>query len=180
MRVISGTAKAMPLNSIEGLATRPTLDRVKEALFSSIQFQIPESVVLDLFAGSGALGIEALSRGARQAVFCDSSYKAIQMIKQNLERTKLTENAIVMQKDYLECLESLIKKFDFIFLDPPYQTEYARKAIEKILLLDLLQEDGMIIVETDQKENILENLEINIKTIKNYGRVKLIYLTRKG
>ena len=180
MRVISGTAKAMPLNSIEGLATRPTLDRVKEALFSSIQFQIPESVVLDLFAGSGALGIEALSRGARQAVFCDSSHKAIQMVKQNLERTKLTENAIVMQKDYLECLESLTTKFDFIFLDPPYQTEFARKAIEKILLLDLLQEDGMIIVETDQKENILENLEINIKTIKNYGRVKLIYLTRKG
>ena len=180
MRVISGTAKAMPLNSIEGLATRPTLDRVKEALFSSIQFQIPDSKVLDLFAGSGALGIEALSRGARQAVFCDNSYKAIQIIKQNLERTKLTENAIVMQKDYLECLEGLTKKFDFIFLDPPYQTEYARKAIEKILLLDLLQEDGMIIVETDQKENILENLEINIKTIKNYGRVKLIYLTRKG
>ena len=71
-------------------------------------------------------------------------------------------------------------KFDFIFLDPPYQTEYVRKAIEKILLLDLLQKDGMIIVETDQKENMLENLEINIKAKKNYGRVKLIYLTRKG
>ena len=180
MRVISGTAKAMPLYSIEGLKTRPTLDRVKEALFSSIQFQIPESVVLDLFAGSGALGIEALSRGAKQAIFCDDSYNATKIIKQNLEKTNLIENAIVIQKDYLECLESLTMKFDFIFLDPPYQTEYVRKAIEKILLLDLLQKDGMIIVETDQKENMLENLEINIKAKKNYGRVKLIYLTRKG
>ena len=91
MRVISGTAKAMPLYSIEGLKTRPTLDRVKEALFSSIQFQIPESVVLDLFAGSGALGIEALSNGSVEAYFVDNNKVAIKVIKDNIRDLKITE-----------------------------------------------------------------------------------------
>ena len=128
MRVISGTAKGVQLNSLEGLETRPTLDRVKEALFSSIQFQIPEATILDLFSGSGALGIEALSREAKQVVFCDNSRKAVQIIKENLEKTKLKDRAIVIQNDYMNCLENLNMKFDFIFLDPPYDTEFSTYA----------------------------------------------------
>jgi len=180
MRVISGSAKGIQLNSLEGLETRPTLDRVKEALFSSIQFQIQDARILDLFSGSGALGIEALSRNAKQAVFCDNSRRAIQIIKDNLERTKLKDKAIVIQKDYIECLESLDMKFDFIFLDPPYKTDFVENAIEKILSLDLLQKNGTIIIETDRKDNILENIEMELKNIKKYGRVKLMFLTRKG
>jgi len=180
MRVISGSAKGIQLNSLEGLETRPTLDRVKEALFSSIQFQIQDARILDLFSGSGALGIEALSRNAKQAVFCDNSRRAIQIIKDNLERTKLKDKAIVIQKDYIECLESLDMKFDFIFLDPPYKTDFVENAIEKILSLDLLQKNGTIIIETDRKDNILENKEMELKNIKKYGRVKLMFLTRKG
>ena len=100
MRVISGKAKGTKLNSLEGIATRPTLDRVKEALFNILQFDLQDAIVLDLFAGSGALGIEALSRNAKQVVFCDNSYKAIQIIEKNLKKTNLNKNAIVINKDY--------------------------------------------------------------------------------
>ena len=123
MRVISGTARGKKLNSLAGLETRPTLDRVKEALFNILQFNIKEASVLDLFSGSGALAIEALSRGAKQAVVCDNSNKAIKIIKENLEATRLIEKTEIINKDYIEALKKLnkeSKKFDIIFLDPPY------------------------------------------------------------
>jgi 16S rRNA (guanine966-N2)-methyltransferase len=141
MRIISGTAKGTKLNTLEGLETRPTLDRVKESLFSIIQLKIPDSNVLDLFAGSGALGIEALSRGASKAVFCDSNYSAIKIVNQNLEKTKLLNKAKVLNTNYNSALESLSnEKFDIVFLDPPYKTNFVEKSIEKILKLDLLSE----------------------------------------
>src|SRR5574344_2016770 len=118
MRVISGTAKGTKLNSIEELTTRPTLDRVKESLFNILQDSVRNQTVLDLFAGSGALGIEALSRGASKAYFCDLNDEAIKFIKQNLEKTKLTSNAIVVKKDYKSFIDSTNEKFDLIFLDP--------------------------------------------------------------
>lgn len=180
MRIISGKAKGIRLYSLEGLETRPTLDRVKEALFSKIQFDIEDSCILDLFAGSGGVGIEALSRGAKKVVFCDNSYKAIKIIEQNLEKTKLKENAIVIKKDYLQCLEDLNMKFDIIFIDPPYKLDYAGIAIEKILELNLLNENGYMILETDDEAKLTENLNVNLYDIKKYGRVKLMFLTRKG
>ncbi len=142
MRVISGTAKGKKLNSLEGLETRPTLDRVKESIFNILQFDIKDKRVLDLFSGSGALAIEALSRGAKKAVLCDNSYKAIQMINKNLEETKLKDKAEVINKDYLEVIQDLKskEKFDIIFLDPPYKSNYIVESIEKILELDLLKE----------------------------------------
>ena len=100
MRVISGTAKGTKLNSINELSTRPTLDRVKEALFNIIQTKIPDSIILDLFSGSGAIGIEFLSRGCEKAYLCDNSQNAVNMINQNLERTRLKDKAVVMKKDY--------------------------------------------------------------------------------
>lgn len=182
MRVISGTARGTKLNSIEELSTRPTLDRVKESLFNIVQPLIDESVVLDLFAGSGAIGIEFLSRGCKTAYLCDSSKNAINMIRQNLERTRLGNNAIVMNTDYKKCLQDLAKRnvaFDIIFIDPPYKDDIAVSSVEMILSLNLLKEDGIIIIETDEKEREikeLDKLDIQVYDIRKYGRANLIFL----
>lgn len=141
MRIISGTARGTKLNTLEGLKTRPTLDRIKESLFSIIQLKLPDSNILDLFAGSGALGIEALSRGANKVVFCDSNYDAIKIVNQNLEKTRFLNNAKVLNTDYSKALEKLSdEKFDIVFLDPPYKTNFVESAIGKIIRLDLLSE----------------------------------------
>lgn len=181
MRVISGLAKGTILYTLEGNATRPTLDRVKEAIFNIIQMDIQDSVVLDLFSGSGALGIEALSRGAKKAVLCDKSKSAINIIKLNLQKTHLEENAIVLQEDYSRALNFLKNtyQFDLIFLDPPYKEEFVKESVEKIIQLNLLQKSGKIIIETDDEERILkeiENLNVSITNLRKYGRVKVIFL----
>lgn len=185
MRVISGIARGTNLYSLAGDTTRPTLDRIKEALFNIIQNQLQEAVVLDLFAGSGALGIEALSRGAKKGIFCDKSKKAIQIIKQNIEKTHLQEKAEVINEDYIKFLKEQGKKekLDIIFIDPPYAQNIAVQAIEEIIKLDILAKDGIIILETDNEEREicqLEKIEINMYDIRKYGRIKLIFLSRKG
>lgn len=186
MRIISGTMRGTKLFTLEGLNTRPTLDRVKEALFSKINFNLEEAIVLDLFSGSGALAIESLSRGAKLSVMCDSSKDAIKIIKQNIEKTKTENRTIVFKCDYKDALEKLEEdkmRFDIIFLDPPYKTDFAEIAAKKIIEKNLLNEDGIIILETDDKEKVLNNLDTNlleIKDIKKYGRVFLLFLIRKG
>ena len=185
MRVISGTARGKKLTSLEGIETRPTLDRVKEALFSILQFDIKGSKVLDLFSGSGALAIESLSRGAEKAILCDSSRNALRVIDKNLVDTRLKSKAKTINKDYLETLDFLKKeneKFDIIFLDPPYKTDYIYISIEKILEYNLLAEDGIIIAETDDENKIeeLKNIEsIEIYDARKYGIVHIIFI-RKG
>ena len=182
MRVISGTARGTKLNSIEELSTRPTLDRVKESLFNIISPRIQDSVVLDLFAGSGAIGIEFLSRGCMTAYLCDNSNKAINMIRQNLERTRLQDNAIVINKDYRKCLQDIANKnvkFDIIFIDPPYKDDIAVDSVQEILSLNLLKKDGIIIIETDEKDREIDNLkklDIQVYDIRKYGRANLIFL----
>ena len=182
MRVISGSARGTVLHSIEDISTRPTLDRVKESLFNIIQNDIEDTTVLDLFAGSGAIGIEFLSRRAKQVYFCDKSSKAVAMIEKNLEKTKLKEKAIVYNKDYIDCINTVKNiKFDIIFLDPPYKEEFALDAIEKISNLQLLKDDVIIIIETDEPErdiNRINNMNINYKIydLRKYGRVSLIFL----
>ena len=182
MRVISGTARGTKLNSIEELSTRPTLDRVKESLFNIIQQKIQDSIVLDLFSGSGAIGIEFLSRGCKTAYLCDNSIKAINMIRQNLERTRLQDNAIVINKDYKKCLQDIANKnetFDIIFIDPPYKDDIAVDSVKMILSLSLLKKDGIIIIETDEKDREVDNLkklDIQVYDIRKYGRANLIFL----
>ena len=182
MRVISGTARGTKLNSIDELSTRPTLDRVKESLFNIINSKIDDSVVLDLFAGSGAIGIEFLSRGCRSAYLCDRSNKAINMIQQNLEKTRLQDNAVIINKDYRKCLQDLAKQgvaFDIIFIDPPYKDDIAVDSVEMILSLKLLKQDGIIVIETDEKEREIENLkklDVEIYDSRKYGRANLIFL----
>ncbi len=183
MRVISGTAKGTCLESLEGNKTRPTLDRVKEALFNIIQNDIRDAYVLDLFSGSGALGIEALSRGAKFCVMADKSNEAVKVITKNLQKTRLEENAKVIRNDYVKTLNSLNQKFDLIFIDPPYAEDIAVNAIKQVIELDLLAEDGIIVLETDEEERELENLKkinVNVYDLRKYGRVKLIFLNRKG
>ena len=181
MRIISGSARGTKLFTLEGDATRPTLDRVKESLFSIIQQHIPDAVVLDLFAGSGALSLEALSRGASKAILCDYSKKAINIIKQNIEKTRFTEQAVLLNMDYEKALEYIKLqelKFDIIFLDPPYKKNYLINSIEKILEYDLITKDGIIIAETDEDIDI-NIAKSNVYDIRKYGRVNLIFIKRK-
>ncbi|MBE6917578.1 MAG: 16S rRNA (guanine(966)-N(2))-methyltransferase RsmD [Ruminococcaceae bacterium] len=147
MRVITGKARGVVLKTPEGLQTRPTTDRVKEALFSIIQFDIPGARVLDLFGGSGQLGIEALSRGAKHAVFVDASEQACRLIRENLRRTKLEGEAQVIRSDYLQYLERCREKFDLILLDPPYAEIFLENSLKKISEIDILQSGGIIVAE---------------------------------
>ena len=181
MRIIGGQNRGTKLYMLDGVETRPTLDRVKEAMFSKINFDLLDSVVLDLFSGSGALGLEALSRGAKKAYLCDNSFRAVKIIEKNIQKTKLAEKAVLISCDYMEALERLKNqnvKFDIIFLDPPYKTDYNIKAIDLILRYNLLNENGQMIIETDIPEETLKSLKsftLNIYDIKRYGRVTLIF-----
>ncbi len=147
MRVISGKAKGVVLKAPQGLNTRPTADRVKEALFSIIQFELPASRVLDLFAGSGQLGIEALSREAKSAVFIDEREDACKLVRENLKRTKLENCGKVFRLDYMSYLRRCTEKFDIIFLDPPYAEEFLENSLKAITEIDILQTGGIIVTE---------------------------------
>lgn len=147
MRVITGKARGVNLKTPDGLATRPTADRVKEALFSVINFDIPNADVLDLFGGTGQLGIEALSRGAKSAVFVDESEKACALIRENLHRTKLEQQGRVVRSDYLAFLHSCKAEFDIIFLDPPYAEVFLENALKCITEIDILRSGGIIVCE---------------------------------
>ena len=145
MRVITGKARGMQLKTPDGMLTRPTADRVKEALFSIINFDVPGANVLDLFGGTGQLGIEAMSRGAERCVFVDAREDACKLIKENLKRTKL--EGTVIRSDYMEYLNRCKEQFSIIFLDPPYAEEYLENAIKRITEIDILQTDGIIVTE---------------------------------
>lgn len=184
MRVISGKARGKKLISLEGMNTRPTLDRVKEALFNIIQFDIVDKNILDLFAGSGAIGIEAISRGARSVTFCDNSKDAIRIINTNIKETRSSEQSTVLNKDYISALKYLAEKnekFDIIYLDPPYKTDFANIAIKHIIDLNLLSKDGIIILETDDtnKEEELNKQGIEIFDKRKYGRAILIFIRKE-
>ena len=150
MRVIAGTARRLILKTVEGMDTRPTQDRIKETLFNILQNDLPGCHFLDLFAGSGAIGIEALSRGAAKAVFVDNSKEALSCIRQNLEKTHLADKAIVFGQDCAGAIHALDAKkmhFDIIFMDPPYNNEFEKRVLESIKDSCLINEDTLMIVE---------------------------------
>ena len=166
MRIISGKYKGKKLEGFSIDGTRPTMDRVKESLFGSIQNYVKDSVVLDLFAGSGSLGIEALSNGAKTCYFCDNSNEALKVLKKNLNNI---DNTFILNNSYEETLKILKNKnikFDIIFIDPPYKLNLINNSINKILEYDLLNKNGLIICEYEQEE-IKCNLEL-VKE-KKYG-----------
>ena len=185
MRIISGKARGTKLYTLDGTATRPTLDRVKESLFNIIQNDIEDSTVLDLFSGSGAIGLEFLSRGAKRAVLCDSSKDAIKIIKQNVQKTHFEEKVEVYNMEFTKLVERLQnQKFDIIYIDPPYATDFIKISLEKIIEYELVNENTKIIVETDDETRILnqiEKMDVEITDKRKYGRAMLIFLKiRKG
>jgi 16S rRNA (guanine(966)-N(2))-methyltransferase RsmD len=167
MRVITGSARGAKLKTLEGLATRPTSDRVKEAIFNIIQFDIEGRKVLDLFAGSGQLAIEALSRGAAHAVLVDQSGDAVKVIRDNLKKVKFDQSTTVIQSDYLRYLSTVREQFDIIFLDPPYAENFLENALRKISEIDILTEGGIIVCERS-REKVLPARVGNLICSKDY------------
>ena len=147
MRVISGSARGVALKTPDGSKTRPTADRVKEAMFSIIQFDLPGARVLDLFGGTGQLGIEALSRGAKFSVFVDQGAQACALIRENLKRTRFENSAKVIQSDYDLYLRKNSDKFDITLLDPPYAEVFLENSLKIISEIDILQSGGIIVAE---------------------------------
>lgn len=167
MRVIAGTARSVPLLSRDGLDTRPTADRVKEAVFNIIQFEIEGRQVLDLFGGSGQMAIEALSRSAAGAVIVDRSRESISIIQQNLTKTRLTDRAEVVCADYLEYLNRTKKRFDLVFLDPPYREKFLENALKRISEIDILKTGAIIICERPA-EKVLPEAYSAFRRVKDY------------
>ena len=186
MRIIGGNARGTKLFTLEGLETRPTLDRVKESLFNIISQEIQDSVVLDLFAGSGAIGLEFISRGASFVYFCDRSKDAVNIINKNIQKTHSETKSKVLNVDFKKALNEVKdKKIDIIYIDPPYKTKYIKESIEHIIKLNCINSDGLIIVETDDEKRIIseiEELETEIIDQRKYGRASLLFIkiNRKG
>ncbi|MBR5535363.1 MAG: 16S rRNA (guanine(966)-N(2))-methyltransferase RsmD [Clostridia bacterium] len=178
MRVISGSARGLKLSSLDGLDTRPTLDRVKEALFSMLTPYINQATVLDLFAGSGALGIECLSRGSSDAVFVEMNHSAMDIVKKNVASARLTDKSAFHCKNALEYLKTSDKTFDLIFLDPPYQGGLYEKCLNSIYENSLLNPEGIIILEWDS-ENAPPSIPSQFEVLKQrrYGRVMITFVT---
>lgn len=179
MRIISGTARGTKLYTLKGMQTRPTLDRVKESLFNIIQNKIVDSIFLDLFSGSGAIGLEAASRGAKKVILCDKSKEAINIIKKNIEKTHLEEKVQVFNTDYEMLLKEKIKgKVNIVYIDPPYNSNFAKKSIEILIKNKIVDENSTIIVETDREDIIdeISKLPIEIEDKRKYGRAEIIFL----
>ena len=181
MRVITGTARGRRLKELEGMETRPTTDRVKEGLFSALQFDIEGRRVLDLFAGTGQLGIECLSRGAVSAVFVDRRPDAVKLIRENLKVTELTDRAKVISGDSMEYLKGLREKFDLIFLDPPYEAGLLEPAIAHIAKFDILAPHGIIVAEHPAEKAMPALAEpYRIQKTYRYGKIALTLYRRSA
>lgn len=179
MRVITGSAKGRKLKTLSGEEVRPTTDRVKEALFSIIQFEIEGRRVLDLFAGSGQLGIEALSRGAASAVFVDAARASIEVVRENLNTTKLSQSAQIIQMDSLAFLAGHCGPFDIALLDPPYGVGLLHKALP--MTACRMAPGGVIICESTVKEDLPEQVE-DFRLVRRYpyGKISLTVYRREG
>ncbi len=172
MRVISGDARGTRLVTLDGEDTRPTIERVKEAMFSAIQFGLPGATVLDLFAGSGQLGIEALSRGASTAVFVDENTEATKLVTQNLKATKLFEKGIVLTQTAESYLRFGASKFDYIFLDPPYNKNIPASILPQVA--ELTAENGEVFCETEREATLPKEVSgLVLKKEYKYGKIKL-------
>ena len=182
MRVVAGSARGRRLKELQGMDTRPTTDKVKESMFNIIQFEIQDRKILDAFGGTGQLGIEALSRGARHCTFVEMSRDALSLLKENLKTTDLQDNARVVQGDTIAFLSSCREQFDVILLDPPYHTDLMDRAIESILRFDILAEHGIMVCETAAERELPALPEEVFEPGRSYryGQIKLSIFRRKG
>lgn len=172
MRIITGKAKGIRLKTLEGDATRPTSERVKEAVFSMIQGDVEGREVLDIFAGSGQMGLEAVSRGAAHATMIDSSPLAIKIISENAEKTRLSSQCTIRCMEYMDFIRRNVgKRFDIVFLDPPYASGFYRPALRGMLDSEMLKPTTMIICESDTDEIFGSDKELE-------GRFKIVKQSR--
>lgn len=182
MRVIAGTRRSMPLKTIEGLGTRPTQDRTKETLFNVLQNDVPGSIFLDLFSGSGSIGIEALSRGAKKAYLVENNREAAACIRSNLEFTRFTDDAVLMETDVMTALRRLEGKavFDLVFMDPPYRHEYERQVFEYLAGSSLIHEDTVLVAEAakDTGFDYLEELGFSVVKVKQYKNNMHVFIRK--
>lgn len=178
MRVIAGEKRGTKLISLEGKDTRPTTDRVKESLFNILQWDIEGRLVLDLFAGSGSLGLEALSRGAAHAMFVDANAEAVAVIQSNIQKLRFEGKSKIICTDFQNALKNC-KIYDIIFLDPPYQSNFLDISLDLIYKNVLLSSHGVIICETDKNKQIhYEGFKIKKEVC--YGNTKLCFLELGG
>ncbi len=178
MRIITGTAKGCRLETLSGLDTRPTVERVKEGIFSAISFEIEGRRVLDLFAGSGQMGLEALSRGAASCVFVDASRDAVQIVRRNMTATKLSSHATVLCRDALGYLNQSGETFDLVFLDPPYDSGLAVPCLEA--LSGRISAGGAVLCECDRQTELPDRVgDLYVDRSYRYGRV-IVKLYRRG
>lgn len=185
MRVIAGKARRLSLKTIEGNDTRPTTDRIKETLFNIINSDVYESVFLDLFSGSGAIGIEALSRGAKKAYFVERNKKAIKCIEDNLNFTKLSPEAVIINNDVVSALKIFEKQklvFDIIFMDPPYNQSHEKNVLEQLSESVIINKDTLIIVEASLETDFdyIKSLGFDIIKEKVYKTNKHIFIKMRG
>lgn len=182
MRVIAGSARRVPLKTLDGMNTRPTQDRIKETLFNMLQYNLADCTFLDLFAGSGGIGIEALSRGAGKAVFVEQNADAVQIVRENLKATRLEDRAVVMHTDALTALKRLEGKyrFDYIFMDPPYNHELERQMLEYLADSALIDKQSTIIIEASLETSFdyLESLGFVLEKNKTYKTNKHLFVYR--
>ena len=182
MRVIAGSARRVSLKTLEGMNTRPTQDRIKETLFNMLQYDLAHCTFLDLFAGSGGIGIEALSRGAKTAVFVEQNADAVQIVRENLKATRLEDRAVVMHTDALTALKRLEGKyrFDYIFMDPPYNHELERQMLEYLTGSELIDKQSTIIIEASLETSFdyLESLGFVLEKNKTYKTNKHMFVYR--
>ena len=181
IRVISGTARGAKLFSPDGVKTRPTSDFVKESLFNILGNDLADSSFLDLFAGSGAIGIEALSRGGSCAVFVDASAASAALIRRNLEKTRLVSNARVVCADYKKALRGLEgQNFDIVFIDPPYDRALTESAIEAVVSSGVLAEGGIVVAEMAKGDAVSEDFAVSVGLAiykqRQYSGTELIFL----
>ena len=172
----------MPLKTPEGMDTRPTQDRIKETLFNMLQYELADCIFLDLFAGSGAIGIEALSRGAKQAVFVEQDEKAVAIIRENLKATRLEDRAVIMHCDALSALRRLEGKyrFDLIFMDPPYNHELEKQMLSSLKDSSLIDKESTIIVEASLETSFdyLESIGFIMEKNKKYKTNRHVFVYR--
>ena len=181
MRVIAGSARRLLLKAPEGLDTRPTTDRIKETLFNMLMPNLPDAVFIDLFSGSGGIGIEALSRGANKAYFVENNQKAVACITENLEHTHLSDRAVVLRQDVFAALRGSIRDTaDIIFLDPPYQQEYDRKVLELLRDAAFVTDDTLIVVEASATTSFdyVDTLGFVVEKSKQYKTNKHVFIKR--
>ncbi|MBE6718837.1 MAG: 16S rRNA (guanine(966)-N(2))-methyltransferase RsmD [Ruminococcaceae bacterium] len=181
MRIITGIARGIRLETLEGLETRPTPERVKESVFSMLQFELENRRVLDLFAGSGQMGLEALSRGALSCTFVEKNLDAMEIVKKNAKKTKLWDKCKIINVDYKDYLRNskTAEKFDIVFLDPPYSQKIIPQILESLVKFDMLNNNAKVICESE--DDVAYECE-GLETVKHskYGRVFITVLCKRG